>query len=139
MVCRSILISNLKNRVAQKLHNIILLQFGRLIVRFHFPTTMKLLIFMVLGISGNVYGPQEPLFWSSGPLNYSKQGKNQSQIISKEYSAWKYGNLNVVFFFVSYFWKGRVSKHHDDPSNNILKILDMRSILRKKHEMDIWY
>ena len=38
----------------------------------------------------------------------------------------------------SKIWKRRVLKNPGDLSNEILKILDMRSISVKKHEMEIW-
>ena len=36
------------------------------------------------------------------------------------------------------FWKRRAPKHPDDPSNKILKVLDMGAVSSRKHEMEIW-
>ena len=60
VVCRSIFTGNLKNRVAKKLHSIILIHFGLKTFRFTIPTAMKVLMCMVFGITGHDHGSLKP-------------------------------------------------------------------------------
>ena len=53
---------NFIERIAQKLHRIILLHFGLVTFEFDFRKTRKLIIFLVFGPSGRNHGPQNQLF-----------------------------------------------------------------------------
>ena len=60
-VLGAILIANLNKRVAQRLHRIMLLHFGPVTFKFHFPKVRKVFIFTISGLVGNVTKPHKPL------------------------------------------------------------------------------
>ena len=47
-------------------------------------------------------------------------------------------NINMLEIHVLQFSKSPAPNNPDDPSNEILKILDLRSESIKKHDMEIW-
>ena len=76
-----------KQRVARKLHRIILLQFGVVTFRFNFGKTRKPIIFNIFGPSESVHDSQNQLCLIKGPPNYV------FQLIQEKYQI-RFGTYN---------------------------------------------
>ena len=90
--------------------------------------------FYDLGIFGRVPEPQHHLFLSLETPGYLKQiqKKPLGVFINMFYKS------HFVEFEELEILEKSDTENPDDPSNNILKVLDMRSIFIKRHEMEIW-
>ena len=90
--------------------------------------------FYDLEIFGPVPEPQKQLCFSLETPGY------KSREIPKHFEKHiSFINLEISeILVVDIFWKGGHRTKNDDPSNQILNILDMGSISSRKHEMVIW-
>ena len=84
-------------------------------------------------------------FWIFGPLGTRIYGFEYTKNISKHIR--KYGNIFEEYYFIDLIFrnpkvlqlpKRRAPANGEDPFNNILKIMDTRSISIKKHDVEIW-
>ena len=92
-VCTSMFTLNFNKRVAQKLRRIIPLHSGLVTVRFRFPKTRKVFIFMNFGPSGRVHGSQNQLFLTLDTSDYSNEFKKQSRTMFEKYDLGKSQSL----------------------------------------------
>ncbi len=96
-------------------------------------------------IFGHVPKPQNQLFLSLETPGYLNKTKKNHWNIFQTYYLYKSQNFENPQFWHSS--KRRTAKHdedltpknNEDPFNKILRILDMRSISSRKHEMEIGY
>ena len=89
---------------------------------------------MISGYSNVSFHPNTNIIYLSKPQETSSNPR-------KAHIFGKYSFLEIAEARKSNFcksWTSRAAENPDDPSNNILKILDMGSISSRKHEMKFW-
>ena len=92
--------------------------------------------FYDFGILGRVPEPQNQLFLSLETPGHLKQIKKIPLNNLKTYYCYKTQNSGNRTFWE--FPKGQAPNNPDVPFDQFLKIMDMRPISSKKHEMEIW-
>ena len=122
---------NLKFWIAQELRRNIEHPRELVIFSIHFPKIPKICLFLIFGPSWNVHDPQNQLFLSLDPPNYLKKYKKQYLGIFEKYDLGNFSNPRNCFLESTCAWKSLRSVWF------FSKILNIRSISFKKHEMDI--
>ena len=88
--------------------------------------------FYDLGISGRGPGSLQQLFLSVETPRYLKNPRTPKSFLKDPYKLRNLGKPNFETL------ERRTPTNPEDPPNKFLKILDMKSIYIKKHEMHIW-
>ena len=94
----------------------------------------KTIMFMISVLLNGSPSPKTIYFHLWRPQDTSKRSKK----IPNYFDAFMVMIFTILKIQNVDFSKRWASKNPDDPSNNILKILDMRSVSIKQHEMHIW-
>ena len=119
--------------LARKLHRIILLHFGLVAFRIHFPKP-QVIIFMFFGLGGRVHDSQKPILFhlwrhQETPNNSRKNPDSLFQKIIL-------GNLKTVEIENVGNYRKHGAEHPEDPSTIVSKSLNMGSISSGRHGME---
>ena len=122
--------------MTQKLRRIILLHFGLITFRFHFGKIRQVIIFIMF-VFGRVHDSQnQSRILNCGPTKSLQMMQDEIPNLFKAYYTWESQNLGNRKFWS--FGKRRGPGNPEDPSNKLLKTLNMGAISLRKHGMAIW-
>ena len=120
--------------MAQKPRRIILLHFVLVTVRVHFGKTQKPFMFMVFGPSGHDYDSQNQLFYFRRHQDTPSSSRKIAHHLSNNLS----GSIkSLVIEKFDNLWADGGPHNFEDPPNRISKILNIRAISSRKHEIEI--